>query len=100
VVKIAHPETAINFVTAAHGEDWDGFMKSVQASSIKDKNRIANIVNSQSDLNAREREIRKMTVVYKEVEEKILPPLRRAEISVYCQKAQKTDEEIAETLFK
>jgi len=96
LVKIAHPETAINFVTAAHGEDWDGFMKSVQASSIKDKNRIANIVNSQSDLNAREREIRKMTVVYKEVEEQILPPLRRAEISVYCQKAQRTEEEMQE----
>jgi len=96
LVKIAHPETAINFVTAAHGEDWDGFMKSVQSSTIKDKNRILNIVNSQSDLNAREREIRKMTVVYKEIEDKILPPLRRAEISVYCMKPQKTEQEIEE----
>ncbi|MBN1339596.1 MAG: outer membrane beta-barrel protein [Bacteroidales bacterium] len=86
----------LNVKLTAHGEDWDGFMKSVQASDIKDKNIIMNVVNSQSDMAKREQEIRNMTVVYKEIEEDILPPLRRAEITVNCFIPEKSDDEIAQ----
>jgi len=76
------------------GEDWDGFMKSVESSGIKDKNVILNVVRSQKDLKQREQEIRNMTVIYKEIEDQILPPLRRAEITVSCFEPKRTDEQI------
>ncbi len=89
-------EQELEFKLAANGEDWDGFMKALQASDIKDKNIIANVVNSQPDPAKREQEIRNMTVIYKEIEDDLLPPLRRAEIAVNCIEPSLTDEEIAE----
>ncbi|MEZ5147445.1 MAG: outer membrane beta-barrel protein [Bacteroidales bacterium] len=86
----------INFDLAANGEDWDGFMQALQSSDIKDKNIIANVVNSQPDPAKREQEIRNMTVIYKEIEDEILPPLRRAEIHVNCYEPSLTDDEIAQ----
>ena len=79
----------------ANGEDWEGFMKAVEASNIKDKNAILNVVRSQADVARREQEIRNMTVVYKEIEDQILPPLRRATIKLTCLEPRKSDEEIA-----
>ncbi len=86
----------IKFNLKANGEDWDGFMKAIQSSDIKDKNIIANVVNSQSDPSKREQEIRNMTVIYKEIEDNILPPLRRAEIKVNCIEPFLSDQEIAQ----
>ena len=37
-----------------------------------------------------------MTVIYKEIEDELLPPLRRAEIAVNCVEPSLTDEEIAQ----
>ncbi|MDD3744245.1 MAG: hypothetical protein PHX54_11530, partial [Lentimicrobiaceae bacterium] len=54
-----------------------------------------NVVNSQSDVAKREQEIRNMSLVYKEIEDEILPPLRRVEIKVNCFEPKKTDEQIA-----
>jgi len=80
----------------SHGEDWDGFMQAVKNSNLPDKSTIINVVNSQPDANKREQEIRNMTVIYKEVADEILPPLRRAEITVNCLEPKRSDEEIAE----
>jgi Flp pilus assembly protein TadD/outer membrane protein OmpA-like peptidoglycan-associated protein len=85
----------ITYAPASHGEDWDGFMQAVGASDIKDKNTILNVVKSQADHALREQEIRNMTVIYKEIEENILPPLRRAEFTVQTYLPKKTDEQIA-----
>ena len=79
--------------TASKGEDWDGFMQAVQASNMKDKNAIINIVNSQSDVNKREQEIRNMTRVFKTLKADILPALRRANIKVNSYEPVKTDEQ-------
>jgi tetratricopeptide (TPR) repeat protein len=86
----------IKFNLSANGEDWDGFMNAVKNSNIEDKNIITNVVSSQSDLAKREQEIRNMTVIYKEIEDDILPPLRRAVINVNCIEPSLTDQEIAE----
>jgi tetratricopeptide (TPR) repeat protein len=93
------PETLkqdVKFIETGHGEDWNGFMTAVQSSDIKDKNTIINVVNSQPDLAKREQEIRNMTVIYKEIEEDILPPLRRAMIAVNSYEPKREDEEIAQ----
>ena len=79
--------------TASHGEDWDGFMQSVQASDMKEKAAIINIVNSQSDFDKRNHEIRNMARVYKYLSNDILPPLRRANIKVNSYEPIKTDEQ-------
>jgi outer membrane protein OmpA-like peptidoglycan-associated protein/Flp pilus assembly protein TadD len=92
---IENPETSLKFNTYANGEDWNGFMKAVEASNIGDKRIIMNVVNSQPDVSKREQEIRNMSLVYREIEEDVLPPLRRAVIAVNCFEPKKTDEEIA-----
>lgn len=92
---IKNPETSVKFNTYANGEDWNGFMKAVEASNIGDKRIIMNVVNSQPDVSKREQEIRNMSLVYREIEEDVLPPLRRAVIAVNCFEPKKTDEEIA-----
>lgn len=95
VIKISDPEESIKFNSYANGEDWNGFMQAVEASDIGDKRIIMNVVNSQSDVAKREQEIRNMAVVYREIEDEILPPLRRVEIKVNCFEPKRTDEEIA-----
>lgn len=78
------------------GEDWDKFIADLRASDIAEKNTIINVISSHSDRAAREKEIRNMTVIYKQIEDNILPPLRRAEIQVNFLEPKKTDEEIAQ----
>ncbi len=82
-------------VQKANGEDWEGFLRALEASNVKDKNAIINVVKSQADRAKKEQEIRNMTVIYKEIEEAILPPLRRADFTVNFYEPKKTDEQIA-----
>ncbi len=79
---------------SAKGEDFEGFMKELNASDIQDKQAIANIINSQLAPAERERRIKDMTIIYAEVEE-LLKPLRRGEIVVTAFEPKKTDEEMA-----
>jgi len=79
----------------AKGEDFDGFMKEIEKSNLKDKQAIINVIRSQPDKARREQEIKNMSVVYAEVEA-ILEPLRRAEITVNCYEPKFTDEKIAQ----
>ncbi len=95
VINIPNPDDSLHFNVYANGEDWNGFMQAIEASDIADKRVIMNVVNSQPDVTKREQEIRNMAVVYREIEEDILPPLRRVEIKVNCFEPKKTDEEIA-----
>ncbi|MEI6695165.1 MAG: hypothetical protein WCO13_03765 [Bacteroidota bacterium] len=85
----------VNYNLKANGEDWDGFLASLEKSDIKDKNTMINVIKAQVDRDKREQEMRNMTVVFQQVEDKILPPLRRAEISINFLEPKKTDEQIA-----
>jgi len=84
----------VTLIPNAKGEDWSGFEAAVERSNIREKNQILNVVRSQTSSEAREQKIRQMTDIYTEIAEQILPPLRRAEISVTCNKNNFTDEEI------
>lgn len=86
---------SIYFVVTSNGPDWNGFMKAVKNSDIKDKNAILNVINS-ADQTKKEEEIRNMILIYPEIERDILPPLRRADINVNTFMPKKTDAEIAE----
>ena len=84
----------ISYENHAKGEDWSGFEVAVEKSSIREKNQILNVVRSQRESAEREQKIRQMTDIYVEIADVILPPLRRAEIAVVCNKNNYTDEEI------
>jgi outer membrane protein OmpA-like peptidoglycan-associated protein len=96
-LKLKDVETPeIVFENSAKGEDWSGFEVAVEKSNIKEKNQILNVVRSQTESAAREQKIREMTDIYTEIVDMILPPLRRAEIAITCNKNNYTDEEIFE----
>lgn len=80
-------------VIRAKGEDFDGFMTKLNASNLPDKQAIANVINSQIAPAERERRIKDMTLIYGEIE-KILEPLRRAELVVQAFEPKKTDQEM------
>lgn len=86
----------LSFETKAQGEDWSGFEKAVEKSNIAEKNQILNVVRSQSDKTMREEKIRQMTDIYNEIKDAILPPLRRVEVTMRCNKNNFNDEQIAE----
>ncbi len=95
-VKVENPEQKYSISTRGLGEDWNGFIKAVEASNLKDKNIVLNVVKSQSNPLKKEQEIRNMTLVYNEIADEILPPLRRVEIKVTCFEPKKTAEQIAD----
>ncbi len=84
---------ALNINTKGNGPDWNGFMKLVEASDLKEKGTVLNIVNS-ADPRKKEQEIRNMILIYPQIEEKLLPPLRRSEVVISAYEPTKTDEEI------
>ena len=87
-------EAQKSVVVNARGEDFEGFMEKLQASDLPDKQAIANVINSQLKPAESERRIKDMTLIYEEIE-KILEPLRRAELIFRAYEPKKTDEEIA-----
>ena len=84
------------FDVTSPGEDWKGFERDVEASSIAEKNQILNVVRSQPTNEMREQKIREMTDIYNEIADIILPPLRRVEISMVCPKNTYNDDQIKE----
>lgn len=84
----------VNMTLQHHGPDWNGFLKLVQASDVKDKDKILNVINSNADARKKEQEIRNMILIYPEIEKDLLPPLRRSEITATLYEPRFTDEEI------
>ena len=76
------------------GEDWEGFKKAMRASSIADKDLILRVLEMYSDKNKREEEIKNIAKTYKEIEEGILPDLRRSQVAVTYTVEGYTDEEL------
>lgn len=94
VKDVVVPE--IVFDNQAKGEDWQGFETAVENSTIAEKNKILNVVRSQPNDNLREQRIREMTDIYQEIADIILPPLRRVEIDLVCNKHLYTDAQLKE----
>lgn len=76
------------------GEDWAGFKEKMEASDIADKELILRILEMYSDVTKREEEIRNLAATYTEVADKILPDLRRSQVTVNYDIVGKSDEEI------
>jgi Flp pilus assembly protein TadD len=76
------------------GEDWDGFKKAMEASNVADKELILRILTMYSDVTKREQEIRNLAATYTEIADKILPDLRRSQMTLNYEITGKSDEEI------
>ena len=61
-------------------QDWDGFMKLVQASKIQDKDVILRVLSMYKDPQEREKQIRNMSEGFRELADGILPELRRSRL--------------------
>lgn len=85
-------ESFYNKVTTA--EDWDGFKKAMEASSIPDKELILRVLTMYPDGEVREREIKNLSKTYVEVAENILPKLRRSVLTLNAEEKSRTDEQI------
>jgi len=75
-------------------EDWEGFQRLVEASNIPERQLILNILSTHADPERREAEIRKMSAVFQQLADDILPQLRRSTINLTLDVTGKSDEEI------
>ena len=91
-VDAATSEGFYNKVTTA--EDWDGFKKAMEVSSIADKDLILRVLTMYPDGDTREKEIKNLSKTYLEVADKILPKLRRAVLTLNAEERSRTDEQI------
>ena len=78
------------------GEDWEGFKKAMRTSEIADKDLILRVLEMYSDKNKREEEIKNIAKTYQEIEDRILPGLRRSQVAITYTVEGYTDEELLE----
>ena len=76
-------------------QDWEGFQELVSKSNIQDKELILRVIAMYQDPAQREREIKNISAVYKELANTILPQLRRSRLTLNYEIIGKSDEEIA-----
>ena len=88
-------KASVNIDSKFTAEDWDGFQKLVEASSIEDKAVILHVLSMYTDPQQREQEIKNIAVAYKAIAEEILPELRRSKMTLTVNVIGKSDEEIS-----
>lgn len=76
-------------------EDWEGFQKLMENSNIQDKEVILRVLTMYTDPEQREREIKNISVAFKEIAEEILPQLRRSRLDLTVNVTGKSDAELA-----
>lgn len=78
IFKKAKVSNSVEVKVDSRNEDWEGFQTAVQASDIEDKDLVLRVLSMYSDPDVREKEIKNLSKVYKVLEQKILPDLRRS----------------------
>ena len=80
--------------TVVTQEDWDGFKKLMEASTLRDKDLILRVLSMYSDPDVREKEIKNLSAAYEEIKTQILPQLRRSKLTVNVELVGLSDQEI------
>jgi len=75
-------------------EDWAGFQALMEKSNIQDKEIILRVLSMYPDPEQREREIKNLSVAYKNIADNILPELRRSRLTLTVDVIGKSDSEI------
>lgn len=79
-------------------EDWEGFKALMEESTMADKDLILRVLTMYPDPDQRRKEIKNLSKTYTELANKILPKLRRSEITVNIDKKSRTDEQITKMM--
>ncbi len=77
-------------------EDWEGFRQLMEQSTMADKDLILRVLTMYSDPDQRRKEIKNLSKTYVELADKVLPKLRRSEITVNVDKKSRTDEQLTQ----
>jgi len=96
--KMSNEDAQTLYNLKSTAEDWDGFKKLVEASTIEDKDLILRVLSMYSDPVVREKEIKNISATYKVLADDILPQLRRSDITVKVDKVGFSDEEILDLI--
>jgi tetratricopeptide (TPR) repeat protein len=80
--------------SATTAEDWDGFKKLMESSTIQDKDLILRVLSMYSDPAVREKEIKNIAAAYNEIKDEVLPKLRRSQLFVDVDKVGFSDEQL------
>lgn len=96
--QLKRKKVNVEIDTKFMAEDWEGFQKLMEASSIQDKDLILRVLSMYSDPEQREREIKNLSAAYKSIADEILPPLRRARLKLTTDLIGKSDEEISKLI--
>lgn len=72
------------FKVTGYGEDWDGLKKAVENSSLADKNEVIRIINNESNPDARDAQLKKLSKgqTYSTLLNNYYPPLRRTDYTI------------------
>jgi tetratricopeptide (TPR) repeat protein len=94
--NITFGKTKDQFIVGTTKEDWEGFKSLMEQSTMADKDLILRVLTMYSDPDQRRKEIKNLSKTYTELADKVLPKLRRAEITVNVDKKSRTDAKISE----
>lgn len=81
-------------------QDWEGFRQLVEESDLPDKELVLRVLSMYPDTESREREIKNISVVFKQLADEILPKLRRSRLIANVEIIGKSDEELKDWLAK
>ena len=76
-------------------EDWAGFQALMEKSNIQDKEVILRVLTMYTDPEERNRQIKNLSVAFKQIAEEILPQLRRSKLKLTVDVTGKADSVIA-----
>ncbi|MCC6370508.1 MAG: hypothetical protein IT236_05820 [Bacteroidia bacterium] len=90
--NISFGKTKEQFSVGTTREDWPGFKSLMEASNMADKDLILRVLTMYSDPDQKRKEIKNLSKTYTELADKVLPKLRRSEITLNVDKKSRTDE--------
>ncbi len=82
------------FSSQITAEDWDGFKKLMEDSDIQDKELILRVLSMYNDPEIREREIKNISAIFKQVAKDVLPKLRRSQLVMTIDNIGYSDDEL------
>ena len=86
--------TGVKTRVSSVGEDWEGFQEMVKKSDIEDKDLILRVLSMYNDPKVREREIRNLSSIYRDLADDVLPQLRRARFIANVEYTNYSEEEL------
>lgn len=81
-------------------QDWEGFRQLVERSELPDKALVLRVLSMYPDPEQREREIKNISAVFRQLADEVLPKLRRSRLIANVEIVGKSDGEIQEWVAK